>query len=76
VKSAALFCAWWSDPVTGARIGRATRLELREANRLWWKHRDLRKSKSPDVGTILPVELEDVASDELDQLGIDSLGAA
>lgn len=35
------FEACWTDPSNGARLGRATRLELREAYRLLSKHRDL-----------------------------------
>jgi hypothetical protein len=42
VKREALFSAWWRD-ASGVRAKRATRLELQEAQRLWWKHRDLRE---------------------------------
>jgi hypothetical protein len=70
-----LFNAWWIDTSTGTSCVRATRLELREANRLWWKHRDLRESNTP-AGRIFPVELEDVVADEWTQIGIDSLGPA
>ena len=45
MKRPPLFCGSWTDTATGTRIGRATRLELREANRLWWKHRDIREQK-------------------------------
>ena len=36
-----LFCAWWRD-AAGVRARRATRLELQEAQRLWWRHQDIR----------------------------------
>jgi hypothetical protein len=39
-----LFCAWWTDPASGRRLGRATRGELREAHRLWRVHRATRES--------------------------------
>jgi hypothetical protein len=40
-----LFSAWWTD-AAGQRLRRATQAELAEANRLWWKHRDLRQRSS------------------------------
>jgi hypothetical protein len=39
----ALFHAYWTDPADGRRIGRASLLELREANRLYWKLRRVRQ---------------------------------
>jgi hypothetical protein len=39
----ALFNAYWTDPENGQRLQRASRLELREANRLYWKYRRLRE---------------------------------
>jgi hypothetical protein len=43
-KRPALFNGHWTDP-TGAKIARATQAELREANRLWWRHRDIREGR-------------------------------
>jgi hypothetical protein len=37
-----LFNAHWTT-VSGERIGRVTREEMRELHRLWAKHRDLRE---------------------------------
>lgn len=45
MKRAPLFCAWWTDTTTGVRMSRATRLELQEAQRLWWRHSDIRESR-------------------------------
>jgi hypothetical protein len=39
-----LFDAWWTDTATGRRLWRATRAELAEANRLWWKYQNIRRS--------------------------------
>jgi hypothetical protein len=39
----ALFHAYWTDPVDGRRLRRASYVELREANRLYWKYRRLRE---------------------------------
>jgi hypothetical protein len=46
VKRPPLFCAWWSDTTSGVRASRATRLELQEAQRLWWRHRDIRELRA------------------------------
>jgi hypothetical protein len=35
------FEAYWTEPGSGERLGRATRIELREAYRLLSKHRDV-----------------------------------
>jgi hypothetical protein len=35
----ALFSAYWTDPQSGQRLGRASRFELQEAHRLYREHR-------------------------------------
>lgn len=40
-----LFNGFWADPLTGHRLGRATRAELAEAWRLWAVHRDIREGR-------------------------------
>jgi hypothetical protein len=37
-----LFDAWWIDTATGLRLRRASRVEMREAHRLWTVHADIR----------------------------------
>lgn len=44
MRRQALFSAWWRD-ASGVRAQRATRLELQEAQRLWWRHSDIRESR-------------------------------
>ena len=39
------FEAHWVEPSTGERLGRATRLELREAYRLLAKHHDIAEGR-------------------------------
>jgi hypothetical protein len=77
VKREPLFEGWWTDTAAGARLERATRQQLREANRLWWKHRDLRESKfragaKTSSGSV--DGFDDVVADEWTQIGLDSLG--
>jgi hypothetical protein len=79
VRKAALFSGYLTDG-NGVRR-RATRQELREATRLYWRHKDLRQRTARSCPETQPAralapELDDVVADELDQLGIDSLGAA
>jgi hypothetical protein len=79
VKREPLFEGWWTDTAAGARLERATRQQLREANRLWWKHRDLRERpartpESKDSRVIDDHRLDDVVADEWTQIGLDSLG--
>jgi hypothetical protein len=66
----------YSNLLDGWVTGLGASSALAEANRLWWKGRDLRESKVPTGGSIPPVGLDDVVTAELDQLGIDSLGPA
>lgn len=42
-RNPALFHAYLTDPENGQRLRRASRLELREANRLYWRYRRLRE---------------------------------
>lgn len=44
VRRQAFSSAWWRD-ASGVRARRATRLELQEAQRLWWRHSDIRESR-------------------------------
>jgi hypothetical protein len=73
-----LFCGFWFDAATGAKLGRATRQELASAYRLWARHADIRGAQKgiPNSGDPFDRPLEDVVANELDQLGLDSLGAA
>jgi hypothetical protein len=41
---APLFNGFWQD-IEGRRLERATRAQLREAARLYWKHRDVREGR-------------------------------
>ena len=40
-KRTALFCGYWYS-LDGRRLERASRAQLREAARLYWKHKDMR----------------------------------
>jgi len=40
-KRPSLFCGYWYS-LDGRRLERATRVQLREAARLYWKHKDVR----------------------------------
>lgn len=42
----AFFSGYWTNPATGGRLGRVTRVELAEAWRLWAAHRDIREGRS------------------------------
>jgi hypothetical protein len=46
VRRPSLFNGWWFCTTTGVRLRRATQKELAEANRLWWKHRDVREGRA------------------------------
>jgi hypothetical protein len=78
VKRPALFCAWWFCTTTGTRLARATSAELAEANRLWWKHRDLRAGPAGIDAEPCPDSeegsLDELVADEWTQIGLDSLG--
>jgi hypothetical protein len=76
VRKAALFSGYLTDGDGSRR--RATRQELAEANRLWWRHRDLREQPCDLLSTtfLAGAELNDVVADEWTQIGLDSLGAA
>jgi hypothetical protein len=85
-----LFNGFWFDTATGHATCRATREELAEAQRLWWKHRGIRQRINPDSGLITPdtdaheptryarvvliEEPDDTLADEWTQLGLDTLG--
>jgi hypothetical protein len=58
MKRPALFDAFWTDTTTGRRSGRATRAELAEANRLWWKHRDLRERGGKKFARVILIDDE------------------
>jgi hypothetical protein len=45
-KTNGLFAGYWIDPVTGRRLGRATRRDIAEAYRLRSKHADVLKRGS------------------------------
>jgi hypothetical protein len=40
-----IFRGWWHDTMTGHRTRRASRRELAEATRLWWRFKSIRESK-------------------------------
>ena len=40
-----LFRGHWVDPIPGERLRRVTREEMREAWRLWVRHRDIREGR-------------------------------
>jgi hypothetical protein len=46
MKRPPLFHAWWFCTTTRVRLGRATKPELAEANRLWWRHADIREGRA------------------------------
>jgi hypothetical protein len=67
----ALFDALWSDPATGRPLQRATRSDLAEAHRLWWKHRDLREqAPTPNPE---PECLEDTIAGALDRIALEGM---
>ena len=47
-KRPALFCGYWQT-LDGHRLERASRAQLREAARLYWKHKDVRLARVTDA---------------------------
>jgi hypothetical protein len=65
VKRPPLFHAWWFCTPTGTRLGRATRRELREAQRIWWRHRDIRERHAQREAR----EIDDAIEQSWDEIG-------
>jgi hypothetical protein len=45
-RGVVLFNGWWFNTTSKTRLRRTTKRELAEANRLWWKHRDIREGRA------------------------------